>query len=86
MTPEQVGWLGSLFLVSAGVPQVIKVFREGHARGMAWWYLILLWLGFFSMAVFTLRSGAALQLILSYCFQLVVFTIIVRYKAYPRKQ
>jgi uncharacterized protein with PQ loop repeat len=85
MTPQVVGWLGSVFLAAAGFPQLIKTFREGHARGMAWWYLILLWLGFFSMFVFTIRSRAAMQLILSYSLQLTVFSVILYFKIWPRK-
>lgn len=85
MSPQAVGWLGSLFLALAGIPQLVKTIREGHARGMDWWYLVLLWSGFLAMFAFTIRSHAAIQLTLSYALQLLVFTTIVFYKAFPRK-
>lgn len=84
MTPQQVGWLGAVFLASAGIPQAIKVVREGHAEGMAGWYLTLLWLGFFSMVVFTLRSHAPAPMMVSYYLQLFVFSVIAKYKVWPR--
>lgn len=81
---QYLGWLGTFLLVSAGVYQVRKVLREGHARGVAWGYLASLWLGFLAMIAYTIGTQAKLPLILSYCFQLVVFSLMAWRKAWPR--
>lgn len=38
-----IGWLSTIFLTLSGIPQAIKVHRDGHARGVAMGWLIL-WL------------------------------------------
>lgn len=75
-----LGWLGSFLLGIAAVPQLFKVLRDGHAQGMAWGYVLLLWAGFGTMAVFTNKTKAALQLRVSYTFQWLVFSTILLVK------
>lgn len=74
------GWAGSALLGVAALPQLYKVLTEGHARGMAWGYVLLLWGGFLAMSVFTHGTKAARQLRFSYTLQLAVFTIIIAVK------
>jgi uncharacterized protein with PQ loop repeat len=84
MTPQHLEWLGSVLLACAGIPQAVKVIREGHAQGMAGWYLTLLWFGFLSMVFYTIGSHAAPQLAVSYYLQLVIFSVIIKYKIWPK--
>lgn len=77
---RHTGWAGSALLGVAAFPQLYKVLTEGHARGMAWGYVLLLWCGFLAMTVFTHGTKAALQLRFSYSLQLTVFTIIIAVK------
>lgn len=51
---------------------------------MAGWYLTLLWFGFLAMVIFTMTSRAPAQMTLSYYLQLVVFSVIAKYKIWPR--
>ncbi len=37
------GWLGSTLFALCAVPQLLKVRRDGHARGMCWSFLCM-WL------------------------------------------
>lgn len=82
MSIHTLGWLGLILLVSAGFPQLTKVIRAGHAKGMAWWYLILLVTGMLFMTIFSFLNGAAIQFRLGYSIQLVVWTIIIGVKIY----
>jgi uncharacterized protein with PQ loop repeat len=80
-----IGWIGAVLLASAGVPQTFKVWREGHARGMSWWYIGLLWTGFLCMDVHSARQHAGAPLIVSYSIQLALFLAMAVRKAFPRK-
>lgn len=76
-----LGWSGTLFLGTASLPQLYKVLSEGHANGMAWGYVLLLWAGFLAMSLFTWISKAAVQLRISYSLQCLIFTVILVVKA-----
>jgi len=82
MSVHTLGWLGLVLLVSAGFPQMLKVIRAGHAKGMAWWYLILLVTGMLVMTIFAFLNEAAIQFKLGYSIQLVVWTTIIGVKVY----
>lgn len=43
MTPELIGWIGSVCFALGGIPQALKCYKEGHARGLSCAGL-LLWL------------------------------------------
>lgn len=73
---KQAGWVGSALLGVAALPQLYKVLMEG----MAWGYVLLLWVGFLAMSVFTHGTKAALQLRFSYTLQLAIFTLIIAVK------
>jgi uncharacterized protein with PQ loop repeat len=79
-----LGWLGTLLLASAAIPQTVKVWREGHAKGMAWSYLIALWLGFICMGIFSYLRNAGWPLVVSYSIQVVLFTLMAVRKTFPR--
>jgi len=79
-----LGWLGAALFTFASVPQVIKVWREGHARGMSWGYLLPIWVGFWCMGVYTIQTRAGVALTYSYTLQLVAFTAMIVRKRFPR--
>lgn len=79
-----VGWAGTSFLGLAAVPQTVKVWREGHARGMSWAYVLLLLSGFLCMLVFSLARGAGTPLVTSYGLQVFLFVLIALRKAFPK--
>ncbi len=84
MTIEQaVGWAGMVLISAAAVPQTIKVWRQGHADGLAWSYVIFLWLGFVCMLLYTPSTKPALRV--SYGIQIALFTIMILRKRFPRK-
>ena len=78
-----LGWIGLALLASAAVPQTFKVWREGNARGMSWWYIGLLWFGFIFMGAYAYRRHAGTPLVVSYTIQVVLFTLIAIRKKFP---
>jgi uncharacterized protein with PQ loop repeat len=80
---EIVGWLGSILFAACGLPQAIECYRTGHARGLAWPFLIMWFLG----EVFTLAyiiPNPNWPLIFNYTINLVFLVVILRYKFRPR--
>ncbi len=79
-----VAWLGVILLSCASVPQVLQVMRQGHGDGMSWSWLVLLYAGFICMLSYTLQQADGLVLSVSYVIQLVLFTLIIFRKRFPR--
>jgi uncharacterized protein with PQ loop repeat len=80
------GWLGAALFSVASVPQVWKVLRSGHADGLSWGYLLLVWFGFWSMGIYALQTHSGRVLLFSYAAQLVAFTILILVKRFPYKR
>jgi uncharacterized protein with PQ loop repeat len=85
MTNEILGWIGTALLSSSSVPQVIKAFKEGHAKGLSWLYLILTLFGLGSMYFYASLNKAGMVLEISYSVQFVLFSIITARKIFPSK-
>lgn len=79
-----IGWIGTIFLAGAGLPQLYKSIKDGHATGLAWYYLILVWLGMVCMLTYVLLTTFSMQLICSYVFQMIVFGLLIYRKKYPK--
>jgi uncharacterized protein with PQ loop repeat len=82
--PEALGWVGLLLIGFAAIPQTIKVLRQGHGDGLAWPYLLFLWLGFFAMFWYALLTHVGPALILNYALQWLLFSIMIYVKRNPR--
>lgn len=79
-----LGWLGGLCLASCGFPAAVQAYREGHAKGLNLWFLILWTLGEI-FTIFAITSDAPLgYLLFNYGSNLVFLAIIWRYKIFPR--
>lgn len=72
-------------LVGAGLPQLLRVIRQGHADGISEKYLSMLVVGFISMTIFSLLTSAPKPVVISYAIQIVVFSIMTFYKFFPRR-
>jgi len=80
-----IGWLGTLCLMGAGIPQLIKTINEGHASGLAWYYLLLVWFGMLFMLAYVCLTSFSLNLVFSYVFQMVIFGILIYKKKFPKE-
>ena len=78
------GWIAAVLFTLASGLQVVKVWREGQAKGMSWWYLLLVWVGFCFMGTYAVHTEAKSALIYSYGLQLVAFTVMIVRKRFPK--
>jgi len=78
------GWIGTILLSVACFPQLYQVVKAKNAIGLHWYYLILVLVGMSLMLIYVLFTTFNIQLILSYTIQLLIFSIIIYYKKYPK--
>lgn len=85
MSPEIFGWVGSLLLSVCSIPQAIQCYRQGHANGLSS-HMIWLWGAGMFATFFYVLANADLPLTLNYGFNIIfVWSVIARYKFFPRK-
>lgn len=82
---QYLGWMGAALFTFATLPQLRKVWREGHADGMSWGYLLPVWTGFWCMGTYTWVRHAGTALVYSYGLQLVAFSVMIVRKGFPVK-
>lgn len=85
MIADIFGYVGTFCLNAATLPQVRKIIKDGHANGLTKQFLLLLFVGFASMIAYSIMNGRQIPLIISYSFNLVVYSIMSYYKFFPRK-
>ncbi len=84
MTLETIGWIGSILFAICGLPQAIQSIRDGHSRGLNWFFLWAWFLG----EVFTIAYVWPKQdypLLANYFLNMVFLLIMFRYKIYERQ-
>lgn len=80
---ELIGWMGAVLFAICGLPQAVQCAREGHARGLNWFFL----LAWFWGEVFTIIyvwPKADYPLLFNYFLNLVFLLVILRYKIWER--
>lgn len=80
-----IGWIGTILLSSAGLPQLYKTLKDGHALGIHLYYLLFIFFGLISMIIYVMLTNHSIQLLFSYGFQLIVFSILLYKKKFPNK-
>lgn len=79
-----LGWLGSILFALCGVPQAIKAYREKHARGLDWTFLMM-WLFGELFCIIYAVDLKAWPLVFNYVFNLLSLFVILIYKVKDRK-
>lgn len=82
---ETIGYIASLLFAFCGLPQAIKCWKEGHARGVSS-LMIGMWLGGEVLMTYyvIMKHGMDLPLLLNYVINTVFVLIILRYKIKER--
>lgn len=81
---EILGWAGAILFAICALPQAIECARNGHARGLNWFFLLAWFFG----EVFTIIyvwPKADYPLLFNYFLNLVFLAVILRYKIWERK-
>ena len=80
---ETLGWIGAILFAICALPQSIECARNGHARGLNWFFLLAWFFG----EVFTIIyvwPKADYPLLFNYFLNLVFLAVILRYKIWER--
>jgi len=84
MTPELIGWIGSVCFALCGFPQALKCHKEGHARGLSCLGL-LLWLSgevCYIISVWSLFGWVG-WMMFNYLMNAACILVMLRYKFRP---
>lgn len=85
MITSLIGIAAGCFLAACGIPQAIKVLREGHARGIALNMMLLLIFGLLLMGTYIyLQHGWDWIIHGEYLISIAVWSISLYYYRFPR--
>ena len=84
MNTEILGWIGSILFAVCGAPQAWQCMRDGHSRGLNWFFL-LAWLGGEILTILYVLPKMDLPLLANYFANLIFLLVMVRYKLWERK-
>jgi len=80
---ETIGWIGSILFAICGLPQAIQCAKDGHSRGLNWFFLLCWLFGeLFTLAYIIPKNDY--PLIFNYILNLVFLVIMIRYKIWER--
>jgi uncharacterized protein with PQ loop repeat len=81
---EIIGWIGASLLAFCGLPQAWKSYKDGHSDGISWLFVLMWLFGEVFGLIYILSVGAA-PIIFNYSLNLILVSVIVWFKMYPRK-
>ena len=84
MYEQYIGWAGNGLLALCSIPQGIKCIRNGHAKGLDPWFLWMWYLGEMMAFTYHLHTSTKLPQVVNYTINILMITIIVWYKYFPR--
>jgi uncharacterized protein with PQ loop repeat len=79
-----IGIIAMLCLMTATIPQAIKSIKDGHSKGIAGGYLILLLTGFSLMSIYLLLTKPIIPVLVNYASNIVMMLVVGYYKIFPR--
>ena len=80
---EIIGWIGTICFAICGLPQALQCYRDGHAKGLSWSFL-LLWFGGEVFTITYLWPKQDWVLLTNYCLNFVSLIFMLRYKIWER--
>lgn len=81
---EYIGWIGSILFAVCGFPQAVQSIRDGHSRGLNWFFLGC-WLFGELFTIVYIWPKQDYPLLFNYLLNLVFLVIMIRYKIWERK-
>ncbi len=83
MNTEFFGWLGSALFAICGLPQALQSIKDGHSRGLNWFFL-LAWLFGEVFTIIYIWPKMDLPLLANYSVNLIFLMIMLKYKIWER--
>jgi len=81
-----LGYLAMICLMTASIPQAIKSYKDGHSKGMAGGYLILLLSGFTLMTTYLFLTKPIIPVVINYISNIIMMLVIAYYKLFPKNK
>lgn len=82
---ETIGWVGSILFAICGLPQAWQCWRDGHARGLNWFFL-LAWLGGELLTIAYVWPKGDVILLFNYGTNLLFLCVMLKFKLAERKK
>jgi uncharacterized protein with PQ loop repeat len=79
-----IGYIGSILLAVCGAPQAILSIKQGHSKGISFYFLLLWSLGEIFTLIYILPKEDK-PLLLNYVSNIIFLAVIWKYKLFPRK-
>jgi len=76
---EVIGWTGNILLSLCGLPLAIQSIRQGHSKGISWWFLGMWGIGELLTLIYIAPMNS-LPLIVNYSLNTIFISIIIYYK------
>ena len=80
---ELIGWVGATMFAMCAVPQAWMCFKQKHAEGISWMFLMMWFWGEVLSFVYVFPSGK-LPLLVNYIFNFLLLLVILYYKKWPK--
>lgn len=80
---DTIGWIGSILFAICGLPQAVQCAKNGHSRGLNWFFL-LAWLFGEIFTIIYVWPKADYILLSNYFVNLIFLAIMIRYKIVER--
>lgn len=80
---EAIGWIGAALFAICGFPQALQCYKQGHSRGLNWFFL-LAWLGGEILTIVYILPKMDFPLLFNYAVNLIFLFVMLRYKIWER--
>lgn len=81
---EVMGWVGSTLFAACAFPQAVKTYKDGHAEGLSWLFLLMWFFGEILTAAYVMLTSMSIPLLANYGANFILLVIILKYKIWPR--
>jgi hypothetical protein len=81
---EIIGWIGAGLFAICALPQAWQCWREGHSRGLNWFFL-LAWGGGEILMIIYVLPKMDIPLLANYFINMIFLIIMLYYKIWERK-
>ena len=76
-----IGWLSTICFTIAGLPQVVKTIRDGHARGISTGFLFFWYFGNVTGAVYAIQTNS-IPLAIGFITTVIFGSVIWKFKIF----
>jgi len=81
---ETIGWIGAALFAICGLPQAIQCYRDGHARGLNWFFLMA-WFWGEVLTIIYIWPKQDYPLLANYFANMGFLLVMLKFKLWERK-